>query len=319
MKKLVISVATLGMAFGLSSAVETGHAQEAEAVEVAEAVAAAEVVDVVEAVEVAEAASEFKPSVVVAMEDPANWREVDPENLIIFETTKGRILIEAFPEIAPIHATQFRTIVRSGDYDGTPFHRVIDGFMAQGGNVLAHHGRDTGLPNLQAEFDFRRNPAEMKLDFIGGSETGSQGYYNGLPINTQTSWFAELSHDGRVASNIPHCAGIVSTARVDGDVNSGNSQFFLMRGHTPNLDHQYSPWGRIVDGEKIPVEMKVGDPQVVDPDILTSARLAADIALDKRPRVWVQRTDGPLFEAEIADADRGDICARPSVPSIVHN
>jgi peptidylprolyl isomerase len=56
-----------------------------------------------------------------AKADPANWRQVDPENLFIFETTKGRVLIEAFPEIAPKHYEQFATIIRSGDFDGTAF------------------------------------------------------------------------------------------------------------------------------------------------------------------------------------------------------
>ena len=64
--------------------------------------------------------------------DPANWRKVDPENLILFQTTAGDVVIEIFPEAAPAHAVQFRAIIESGDFDGTAFHRVIDDFMAQG-------------------------------------------------------------------------------------------------------------------------------------------------------------------------------------------
>ena len=263
--------------------------------------------------------AEFKASVVVAQSDPTNWREVDPENLIVFETTKGRILIEAFPEIAPNHANQYRAIVRSGDYDGVPFHRVIDGFMAQGGNLFAHHGRESGLPDIPAEFTFRRDPAQLKFDMIGDPDHSLQGYYKGLPVRTESAWLAELVKDGKVQSNIPHCAGITSAARQDGNVNSANAQFFLMRDHTPGLDEQYSPWGRIVDGEDVPRKMKTGDPQVVDPDILTRARMADDLPEDKRPRVWVQRTDGPIFQAEISGADDTDVCDRPSVPTIVHN
>ena len=65
-----------------------------------------------------------------AKADTASWRAVDPERLFIFNTNKGRILIEAFPEVAPKHFEQFSTIIRSGDYAGTKFHRVIEGFMA---------------------------------------------------------------------------------------------------------------------------------------------------------------------------------------------
>lgn len=261
----------------------------------------------------------LKPSVVAAQSDPENWREVDAENLIIFETTKGRVLIETYPEIAPQHVTQYTAIVRSGDYDGTPFHRVIEGFMAQGGDVFSHHGRDTGLSNIPAEFTFRRDPAEMKFDMIGNPNESLQGYYKGLPMRTESAWLAEIVKDGKVESHVPHCQGVVSAARLGNDVDSANAQFFLMRDYARSLDRQYSAWGRIVDGQKAPQTMKTGDPQVEDPDVLTSARMAADIPADSRPRVWVQRTDGPDYLAELATADGDDVCDRPAVPAIVHN
>ncbi|MCA8905494.1 MAG: peptidylprolyl isomerase, partial [Hyphomonas sp.] len=89
----------------------------------------------------------------IAKADPDNWRKVDPQNLFIFDTTKGRILIEAFPEVAPKHYKQFAAIIRSGDFDGTSFHRVIDGFMAPGGcpNGTGMGGSDK--PDLKAEFN----------------------------------------------------------------------------------------------------------------------------------------------------------------------
>ena len=118
-----------------------------------------------------------------AKADPANWRAVDPERLFIFNTNKGRILIEAFPEVAPKHYEQFATIIRSGDYEGTKFHRVIEGFMAQGGDIRAINGVGSGLPNIEAEFTFRRNPEDMPLDYaIGDREDADNGYINGFPI-----------------------------------------------------------------------------------------------------------------------------------------
>ena len=158
-----------------------------------------------------------------AKADPDNWRPVDPEKLFIFETTKGRVLIEAFPEIAPKHYEQFSAIIRSGDFDGTSFHRVIDDFMAQGGDIFALKGRDSGLPDLEGEFTFRRDPATMPLEAtIGPEDTAKFGYIKGFPIGTQASFFAEMSVDGMVESYIPHCKGMVSTARTD-DPNSANS------------------------------------------------------------------------------------------------
>lgn len=250
--------------------------------------------------------------------DPANWRAVDPEHLIVFDTTKGRILIEMFPEVAPQHAEQFTTIIRSGDYDGTAFHRVIEGFMAQGGDIFALHGRDSGLPDIPGEFTFRRDIAAMPLDPLGDEQTARDGYIHGFPIKTQAAWLAEMSKDGLVESYIPHCSGIVSTARTS-DPDSANSQFFLMRGRTEHLDRTYTAWGRVLDGQDVVEAIKTGEP-VLDPDILERAVMAADLPEAERPNVWVQRTDGPAFAPVLeaaGEADEPDVCTLDPVPAIV--
>jgi peptidylprolyl isomerase len=77
----------------------------------------------------------------------------DPENTIIMETTKGKVVIELRPDLAPKHVERIKTLARDGFYDGIVFHRVIDGFMAQ---VGCPHGTGTGgssYPNLKAEFN----------------------------------------------------------------------------------------------------------------------------------------------------------------------
>jgi len=77
----------------------------------------------------------------------------DPENTLIIETTKGRVVIELLPELAPKHVERIKTLAREGFYDGVPFHRVIEGFMAQTG---CPNGTGTGgssYPNLAAEFN----------------------------------------------------------------------------------------------------------------------------------------------------------------------
>lgn len=252
---------------------------------------------------------------------PDTWREVDPERLIIFNTNKGRILIEAFPEAAPNHVAHFTAIIRSGDYDGTSFHRVISDFMAQGGDIFALKGRDSAEPNVKGEFTFRRNVADMPLDAtIGPEDTAKHGYYRGVPIQTQPTFFSEMSVDGLVESHIPHCPGIVSTARTD-DPNSARGQFFLMRGYSPHLDRLYSSWGRVIDGQDVVMALKVGSPQqngsVTNPDILTSARVAADLPEAERPRAFVLRTDSDAFRAELETKGEPNICALPAIPAII--
>ncbi len=257
-----------------------------------------------------------------AKADAANWRAVDAERLFVFQTNKGRILIEAFPDVAPKHYAQFLAIIRSGDLDGTSFHRVINGFMAQGGDIYALKGRESGLPNIPGEFTFRRNPAEMPLQAsIGPADSAKTGYVNGFPIATQASFFAEMSADGLVESWIPHCRGVVSTARTS-DPNSANSQFFLMRDTSPHLDKEYTAWGRVVEGEDVVLAIKAGkdalNGEVALPDILMSAKVAADMPKSDRPNVWVQRTDGPVFTAGLADVSEDlGVCDLPSVPAVV--
>ena len=77
----------------------------------------------------------------------------DPENTLVLETTKGRVVIELRPDLAPGHVERIKTLARQGFYDGVAFHRVIEGFMAQTG---CPHGTGTGgsdLPDLRAEFN----------------------------------------------------------------------------------------------------------------------------------------------------------------------
>jgi cyclophilin family peptidyl-prolyl cis-trans isomerase len=77
----------------------------------------------------------------------------DPENTLVLETTKGRVVIALRPDLAPGHVERIKTLARQGFYDGVAFHRVIEGFMAQTG---CPHGTGTGgsdLPDLKAEFN----------------------------------------------------------------------------------------------------------------------------------------------------------------------
>src|SRR3954449_8130475 len=76
----------------------------------------------------------------------------DPENTLILETTKGRVVIELRPDLAPGHVERIKTLAREGFYDGVVFHRVIPGFMAQGGDPTGTGRGGSSKPNLKAEF-----------------------------------------------------------------------------------------------------------------------------------------------------------------------
>jgi peptidylprolyl isomerase len=78
--------------------------------------------------------------------------DLDPENTLYLDIKPGRVVIQLFPDVAPNHVAQIKTLVRRGFYDGTPFHRVIEGFMAQGGDPTGTGTGGSDLDNIRAEF-----------------------------------------------------------------------------------------------------------------------------------------------------------------------
>ena len=253
---------------------------------------------------------------------PESWRAVDPENLVIMETTQGQVVIVLLPVAAPAHVELFKAYIRAGLYDQTPFHRVIQGFMAQGGDVAQTHGEDKMLEPLAAEFTFRRDPAIVPVDSIGPADSADSGFHLGFPITTQPGFLAEMSIDGLVESWIPHCPGVLSTARTD-DVNSGNAQFFLISDKARHLDYKYTAKGRAISGLDVIQSIKLGPRPdgfpIANPDIVMSVVVAADLPEAERPRAFVQRTDSAEWQTKLDEADsrRQHACELPAVPAVI--
>src|SRR6516225_10041232 len=83
---------------------------------------------------------------------PASAAELDPDNTVFMDLTYGRVVIKLRPDLAPNHVAHVKTLVKKGFYNGTPFHRVIEGFMAQGGDPTGSGTGGSDLPNIKAEF-----------------------------------------------------------------------------------------------------------------------------------------------------------------------
>jgi peptidylprolyl isomerase len=253
----------------------------------------------------------------VEVADTANWRAVDPENLLIFDTSKGRIYIELAPEFAPGHVARIREVVRAGWYANTPFHRVIADFMAQGGDAAIVHPAAASLAPIAGEFTLRRD-ASMELDLVGPRETARFGWYKGFPVSTQSEFLMDMSPDRKVETFIRHCKGVASMARTS-DPDSATDQFFIMRSDKTHLDAQYTAWGRVLLGQDVVDRLSVGEPPRV-PDRLISASVASDLPTARRPQAWVKRTDGPHYALIREEADRraaSDVCALGPVPAHV--
>jgi peptidylprolyl isomerase len=230
--------------------------------------------------------------------DPAKWRVLDPDNTLYIDTADGRIVVEMFPEIAPRHVARVKELARARFYDGLIFHRVIDRFMAQTGDPQGDGRGASPLPDLPQEFTFKRGP---DLPFVPASEqSGSwQGFYKTLAIATYPDAQMALTADGKTRAWPLHCPGIASMARsgiVNGvdQVNSANSQFFLMRAPYPSLDTNYTAWGRVVWGQDAVMKIPVGEPPPT-PGRMQTVRIAADMPEAERAPIYVLRTDSPDF------------------------
>ena len=153
---------------------------------------------------------------------------------MILKLKEGEVKIELFEDVAPNHVKRIKNLANSGKYDNVVFHRVIDGFMAQTGDVKFGNSEST-------DFDLRRAGT-------GGSD---------LPDLNQEF------------SDLPHDRGTLSMARSS-DPNSANSQFFICFKPAPFLDRQYTVFGKVVEGMDIVDKIKRGDDNnngsVSDPD-----------------------------------------------------
>jgi len=235
----------------------------------------------------------------------AEWRTPDPENLLVIDTNKGRIVVEMYPDIAPAHVLRIRTLAKRRFYDGLTFFRVVDDFMDQTGDPKNDGEGGSDLPNLKGEFTFRRGADTpfVKLTTLRAMEFGFLG---ALPVASQSEALMSMTADGKVNAWAVYCPGVAAMARA-GDPDSANSQFFLMRGFYPSLMQKYTAWGRVLVGQDVVNSIKIGEP-VADPqDKMLTVRLASDMPAADRPKVQVLDTRGPAFRSTLAHAlaDKG--------------
>ena len=166
---------------------------------------------------------------------------IGASNIMILKLKDGNVKIELFPDVAPNHVERIKKLASNGDYNNVVFHRVIDGFMAQTGDVKFGNSSN-------ANFDLNRAG-------IGGSD---------LPDLKQEF------------NNLPHDRGTLSMARSQ-NPNSANSQFFICFKPAPFLDRQYTVFGKVIEGMEFVDKIKRGDENkngsVENPDKIISFEL----------------------------------------------
>lgn len=243
------------------------------------------------------------PEVTATAIPAAAWRTVPAENLLVIDTSRGRILVELAPEVAPNHVERVRRLARDGFYDNQRFHRVIDWFMAQTGDPLSR-GADRALwgegqsayPDLDAEFTFRRG-SDMAFTPVATPMGSVLGFMGSLPIISQPDALMSQTGDGKVHGWATYCPGVAGMAR-DEDNDSANSQFFIMRQAYPSLDKRYTVWGRAVVGLDVVRALSHGSDSsgaVTEPDTMIRVQVASDIPEAERPTVRVLSTTSQAF------------------------
>ena len=165
-----------------------------------------------------------------------------PENTLLLDlSTGGRVTIQLRPDAAPNHVARIKELTRAGFYNGLTFHRVIEGFMAQGGDPKGDGTGGSQLPDLQAEFN--------ALPHVRGAMAAAR-------------------------SGAPQDADAETRKKAE---NSANSQFYIMLAPRLNLDRNYTVFGRVVSGMNFVDALEKGEPPVVPSKILR-ASVAADNA-----------------------------------------
>ncbi|MGR3502820.1 peptidylprolyl isomerase [Pseudaestuariivita sp.] len=164
----------------------------------------------------------------------------DPENTILMELKGGTVVIKLLPDVAPGHCDRMKELAREGQYDNVAFHRVIDGFMAQTGDV--QHG------DMEDGFNIR-------MAGTGGSDKP----------NLKQEF-----------SKVPHARGSLGAARSQ-NPDSANSQFFINFKDNDFLNGQYTVYGQVISGMEHVDAITRGEPPA-QPDRMISVKVAADVA-----------------------------------------
>jgi len=162
-------------------------------------------------------------------------QSIAEENIMILKLKDGDVKIELFEDSAPNHVKRIKELADAGKYDNVVFHRVIDGFMAQTGDVQFGNSSNDN-------FDIRR-------------------------AGTGNSNLPDLKEE---FSDLPHDRGTLSMARSS-DPNSGNSQFFICFKESSFLDRQYTVFGKVIEGMEFVDKIKRGEP-ASDPDKIISLK-----------------------------------------------
>jgi peptidylprolyl isomerase len=243
----------------------------------------------------ADALEDKKPGAEILAETTAeDWRTIPAEELLIITLDRGEVAVALSPALAPNHVKQVKQLARTGFYDGLSFYRVIDGFVAQGGDPFSERKIRSAKKKLKAEFedaipkDFAFTPLPDKDGYAP-----EVGFSASLPVGVDRA-------AGR-AWHL-HCTGAFAFGREDAR-DSASTEFYITLQPQRYLDRNLSVFGRVVDGmQHLQALRRVEPPENKEDDIgeiIVSIRVAADIPEAERPAFEILDSARPAFTAYV--------------------
>ena len=271
------------------------------------------------------------PGEIVAAATENDWREISPSQILVMELARGDIVIELSDTFAKAHVAQMKTLAKAGFYDGLSFYRVIDGFVAQGGDVSEQKPLPDGASSaLTAAFDeplkqlpdrtYAFSDSDDQPVTSADSYADLVGVLDGFPVGFDMSVKP-------MKGWLLHCAGAVAFGRTN-ERDSASTEFYITLQPQRYLDRNLTVFGRVISGmEHVQAIKRQPPPQTeTDPtgeEILRVWMADAPPADVEAPRFRTLRTDTPLFEEYVASRrnrpeeffyfrpDHVDICQLP--------
>lgn len=224
---------------------------------------------------------------------PSDWTAPDPEQTLYIELERGRVIVLLSSDLAQGHVAQVKALARQGFYDGLSFYRVIEGFVAQGGDPFEKKPvSKPALPKMKAEFE--ETPKENFRFEALPDEDGyapAVGFANSLPVGRDPT---------KNAAWHLHCAGAFAFGRNDAR-DSASTEFYVTLQPQRYLDRNLTVFGRVIFGmEHLQALRRVAPPEKPTDDIgekILAIRVAADAPEAQRTRLEVLRTDTETFRA----------------------
>tara|TARA_R110000751_G_scaffold307866_1_gene433173 strand:+ start:186243 stop:187049 length:807 start_codon:yes stop_codon:yes gene_type:complete len=231
----------------------------------------------------------------------SQWRTPQSENLVYLQLESGTVIIELAPFMAPKHVSQFKALIAEGFYDGLDFYRVIDGFVAQAGDV-SEQKPSINKALLNPEFS-RPTPATSDFmlvqspDFIAPQTGYIQGFAAGRDPQAKQEWLL-------------HCPGAVAFAR-DVDANSATTEFYIVIGQaTRHLDRNMTTLGRVIYGMPTVQALNrahINNTSGVIEDAskrskILWAKLAKDVSPKEQLNIQVQQQDSDQVKQRLSSA-----------------